>query len=348
MKYGLTWLVLCFSFSIDAAELYLIPSKTPIGELPSRFIATTNGKGLPAEWKVIRDVLPSSMARVSPLAKENRQKVIGQFSTSNAHDRYALLLYDQSFDDFEMSVQTRILGGNLARHLGIVFRYQDPQNYYSFRLDEAGGWYYFRKVVSGEEQEPIGNRIELSPGEWHTLSIQCEGSGITLNLDKQHALPVLNDTQFTEGKIGFWIQADTLAHFGGARIRYQPKRSPAQRLVDHALQKYNRLIGVSLYVSKIEDAPPRVVASHLKQRIGMAADDAVLDVISRGKIYYAKTQKTAIVTLPIKDRNGEPVAACRVELKRFRGQTQNNAIVRAMPVIRMIEASILDRIDFFK
>lgn len=340
--------LLGFSLFSQADEHHFDLSKTSIGELPSYFKPVSNGKGLPAKWKVDHDVLPSAMTRISPLANTNLQKVISQFSKDQTSDRYAMLIYDsQSFDDFEMSVLAKVIGGKVAQHLGIVFRFQDPQNYYSFRLDVGGGWYYFRKVVDGKEQEPIGNRLKLIPDQWHKMQIECKGSSISLSLDGNQ-LPTLNDTQFAEGKIGFWIHADTLAHFGGGKIRFRPKLSPAQRLVDQIIQKYNRLIGVSIYASEKDDEPARIVASNFKKDIGMKADHAVMDVISRGKIYYSKKRKSAIVTLPIKDRNGEMIAACRVELQRFRGQTQNNAIVRSMPAVRMIEAGILDRIDLFR
>jgi hypothetical protein len=61
------------------------------------------------------------------------------------------------------------------------------------------------------------------------------------------------------------------------------------------------------------------------------------DVISNGTIYTAKGDDTMIVTLPLHDRNGDVAAAVRVKMKTFKGQTDENAIVRAMPIVKDME-----------
>jgi hypothetical protein len=38
--------------------------------------------------------------------------------------------------------------------------------------------------------------------------------------------------------------------------------------------------------------------------------------------------------MPLRDRNGEPVAAVRFVMKSFKGQTEENALVRALPVLQ--------------
>jgi hypothetical protein len=44
------------------------------------------------------------------------------------------------------------------------------------------------------------------------------------------------------------------------------------------------------------------------------------------------------VVVPLRDRNGDPVAALRLRMDSFPGQTQDNAIVRARPVVQFIES----------
>ena len=158
---------------------------------------------------------------------------------------------------------------------------------------------------------------------------------------------MLTDTEFSSGKIGYWTESDTTGYFGDTKIRCRPKVAPAQRLISQIMDKYSRLVQVSIFASESDSAPPASIASNNPDAVGQAADEAILDSIDRRKIYYAKKKKTVIVTLPIKDRNGESIAACRVELKRFRGQTQKNAIFRAQPVVEMIQSRILDRTDLF-
>jgi hypothetical protein len=42
----------------------------------------------------------------------------------------------------------------------------------------------------------------------------------------------------------------------------------------------------------------------------------------------------------LRDRNGDTIAAVRVVMKSFPGQTEANAIVRAAPIVRQLQARV--------
>jgi hypothetical protein len=71
-------------------------------------------------------------------------------------------------------------------------------------------------------------------------------------------------------------------------------------------------------------------------------------VIDAGNIYYLKRKGTVTVSLPLRDRNGEPVAAVRVVMKAFPGQTEKNAVARAWPVVKSMEPRVLSRRDLLQ
>ena len=50
--------------------------------------------------------------------------------------------------------------------------------------------------------------------------------------------------------------------------------------------------------------------------------------------------------MPLRDRNGDAVAAVRFVMKSFRGQTEESALVRAMPILKSMQlrASAVDSI----
>ena len=54
---------------------------------------------------------------------------------------------------------------------------------------------------------------------------------------------------------------------------------------------------------------------------------------------------SVVVTLPLHDRNGDRVAAARVVMRSFAGQTEQNAIVRAMPIIKQMQGRIQNAKD---
>jgi hypothetical protein len=42
----------------------------------------------------------------------------------------------------------------------------------------------------------------------------------------------------------------------------------------------------------------------------------------------------------LRDRNGESIAAVRVVMKSFPGQTEDNAIVRAQPILKLMQPRV--------
>jgi hypothetical protein len=54
-----------------------------------------------------------------------------------------------------------------------------------------------------------------------------------------------------------------------------------------------------------------------------------------------KVGDRGVAVMPLRDRNGDPIGALRVELKRFPGQTDENVAVRATPVLRMMEPRVV-------
>ena len=71
----------------------------------------------------------------------------------------------------------------------------------------------------------------------------------------------------------------------------------------------------------------------------------LIGVVKRAEFGYARKDKSVIVTAPLKDRNGEPVAAVKVKMRRFKGQTKKASIVRIMPIVKLIESRMRDAKD---
>ncbi len=103
------------------------------------------------------------------------------------------------------------------------------------------------------------------------------------------------------------------------------------------------MIDLRIYVNS--SGKPVVVASRAEKEVGHAGEKTEQDVISRGSIYYGKTKGTVSVTMPLRDRNGEAIAAARVVMKSFAGQTEQNALARALPIVKEMQARIQTRDD---
>jgi len=145
---------------------------------------------------------------------------------------------------------------------------------------------------------------------------------------------------FPKGKIGFWTKSDSVTYFTDTKIVYTPRAPPAQGIVRDVIKKYPRLLGLEIYVQSEDPAKPRLLASKDPKQLGHSGGKAEQDVIKRSVIYYGKEKGGVAVTMPLRDRNGDTIAAARVVMHTFPGQTQDNAVARALPIVKDIEAQI--------
>jgi hypothetical protein len=108
------------------------------------------------------------------------------------------------------------------------------------------------------------------------------------------------------------------------------------------------VLGLKIFAIRSADAGPVVVASKDESEVGQAGGKDERDVISRGTSYFGKGRDSVSVTLPLKDRNGDPMAAVRVTLKSFTGETEDSAVVRAMPIIRKMQDRVQSLSDLLQ
>jgi hypothetical protein len=106
------------------------------------------------------------------------------------------------------------------------------------------------------------------------------------------------------------------------------------------LKKYPRLLGMRIYVPAQQAGSTRVVASHDEKELGNSGSKTEQEVIGRGETYYGKEKESVSVIMPLRDRNGDAIAAVRIIMKSFPGQTEENAIIRAAPLVKEIQNQV--------
>ncbi|MEW6157783.1 MAG: family 16 glycoside hydrolase [Verrucomicrobiota bacterium] len=342
-------IVAVFSIAIAsyAAHLNFDFSKAPLDQTPPGFRALLAGTGKPGEWKILLDEATRDASSNQP---QNIQRpVLAQLSQDPTDERFPMLLYDEeSFGDFTLKTKFKLVSGAVEQMAGIAFRVQDENNYYYVRASALGNTFRFFKIVNGQRSAPIGPEIQIARNVWHELILECEGNQIRCLLNGKEVLPTLRDNSFAAGKLGFWTKSDSVAYFADTKIDYTPREILAKVLVREAMQKYPRLIGLRISAGAQRATGPKVVASADDSEIGMAAENTEISVMKEGSIYTGKGQQTYTVTLPLRDRNGESVAAVRVILKSFPGQTEPNAIARALPIAKGMEARIRSADDLLQ
>ena len=341
------WLItLLFAGRLLGAERKFDFSLMPTNQPPAGCFSTVGGEGKPGTWKVIMDELPLALAPLNPNVPSTAPKaVVAQLAWDAADEHFPMLvLGDDTYGDFTFTTRFKIADGLMEQMAGVAFRIQDEKNYYYVRASALGNTFYFYKVSKGVRSDPIGNEMKIEKGVWHELTVACEGPKIQIVLDGRAALPLLNDPTFSAGKIAFWTKSDSISYFTDARVTYTPRQAFAQMMVRDVMKEYPRLLGVKIFMIPPKSAEIKLVASNDEKEIGQPGEKADADVLNRGVNYYRKEKEIIYVTMPLRDRNGDSVAAVRLVMKSFAGQTEDNALVRATPIIKrmQLQASTVD------
>ena len=102
---------------------------------------------------------------------------------------------------------------------------------------------------------------------------------------------------------------------------------------------YPRLVGVKIYLND-EQGEPRIVASKDAKEIGAAGGASEKSAITQGQVFYGRGKETVSVVQPLRNNNGEPIAAVRVVMKSFTGQTEQAVLQRALPLVKEMQARV--------
>lgn len=325
-------------FSSVAAEKVFEFDAALAGQTPAGFTNLLLGGGAPGVWKVVMEEVAPLLPRLSDKAPVvTRRPVLAQLSSEAIDERFPILLFTgDTYRDFKLTTRFKLVSGKLEQMAGIVFRATDEKNFYIIRASGLGRNVKFYKVVNGIRSEPIGREMELAGGEWHELRIECQANQIRCALDGKDVFPPLIDNTFNVGRIGFWTKSDSVSYFTDTRLTYKPRIPFAQTLVNETVATQSRLKGLRIYTGN-EAGLPKVVASKVAAEVGNAGGATEQAALQKGTVYFGRTKSTAQLVIPLRDRNGDPIAAVWMEMESFRGQTEQNALSRGMPIVKTMQ-----------
>lgn len=334
-----------FSFCACAAELRFDFSAVPTGKTPTNFHSIAAGTGKPGDWRVEMDEVPPTLAPLTQQAPSvARRAVLGQFAQDTTDEHFPMLVFDgETFTDFTLTTKFKIVSGQTEQMAGIAFRVQDEKNFYVIRANALNRNIRFYKVVNGVRSPPIGPEVDVAKGVWHELKITCTGNEIRAWLNGHEPFPALQDMSFRAGKIAFWSKSDSVSYFADTVITYKPNIPLAQVLVRDMMKKYPRILALKVYTLDAEKKEARVIASKEAKDVGLPGGQYERATIEKGEIYYAKAKDHLEMVMPLRDRNGEPIAAVRVHLNTFPGQTEQNALIRVTPIVKEMQLSVQTR-----
>jgi Domain of Unknown Function (DUF1080) len=353
MRYCLFLAAALLACPASGAERVFNFGEYTFDQTPSNFVSAVTGSGKPGPWKVILDETPSAMpARDTNAPAMTQHAVVAQMGGLPVNLHFPMLVFnDEKYDDFTFSTRFKIVGGGLAQMGGIVFRYQDPKNYYVLTASVLDKHFWFFKIVNGVRSDKlIGPPIEIATGEWHEMTVQCDGNHIHCLLDGKETIPMITDSSFVNGKVGFWTKSDSAVYFTDAKVNFTPRETLAQSLVSDVLTEFPKLDGIKMFAIRPGETNAVVVAGKDPKELRQPGGKEELDVIHNGRSYIGRNKKvgTVTVTAPLRDRNGDAIAAVAFVMKTFPGETDDTAALRAQAMMKRMQPRVTSLEDLLQ
>jgi hypothetical protein len=185
-------------------------TKDDTSKVPTGWKVAQTGKGDGSVWKVVAD----------ETAPSKTGHVLAQTAESPGPMFNLCVADDTKYKDVEVSVAFKSIKGKKDQGGGIVWRYQDADNYYVARMNPLEDNFRVYKVVAGKRSAEFQDaEVKVPANEWHVLKITMQGDHIQCYLDGKRHLDVKDDTFKEAGKVGLWTKADAQTYFDDVQVR---------------------------------------------------------------------------------------------------------------------------------
>ena len=170
---------------------------------PSEFSFTSTGNGRVGQWVIKTEASAPSGTHV-----------LAQVDRDTTDFRFPMAVADQPLlADLRLAVHCKSVSGKVDQVCGLVFRYQDENNYYVTRANALEDNVNLYHVVNGQRRQFAGWRGQVTGNTWHTLQAEARGDHFTISWDGQQIIDAHDQTFSQAGKVGVWTKADSVTYF---------------------------------------------------------------------------------------------------------------------------------------
>jgi hypothetical protein len=123
-----------------------------------------------------------------------------------------------AYGDAKASVRFMPVSGVADASGGIVFRAQDPLNYYLVRPNALEDNFRLYVVKDGVRKQLA--TVQVTPPElrtWHVIEVEFKGDAFRATLDGKDVLEA-RDATFASGWCGLWTKADSVTLFDDLNV----------------------------------------------------------------------------------------------------------------------------------
>jgi hypothetical protein len=193
---------------VHAASRRVDFSDDAVGQPPKGFeFGHTAKAGAPGKWIV---------------QAEGTNKYLAQVDADNTRARFPVaVVSDISAADIDLSVRFKPVSGRVDQAAGLVWRFQNEDNYYIVRANALENTVVLYKVEKGNrtdlpvkgEGRTYGKKAQVPSGQWSTLRVVAAGPRFEVHFNGSRLYEVEDTTFSRAGKVGVWTKADSVTQF---------------------------------------------------------------------------------------------------------------------------------------
>jgi hypothetical protein len=200
--------VLLMSVAAHAQMRKIDFEQDAVGQPPKGFVfGLTRKVGEPGRWEVQQD------ASGRHLAQLDADRTNARFPTA--------VLSDVSAANVDLSARFRPVSGRVDQAAGLVWRYQNEDNYYLVRANALEDNVVLYKVEGGKridlpvkgEGRTYGKKVDVPTGQWSTLRVVANGRLFEVYFNGTKLYEVDDATFMQPGRVGVWTKADSVTQF---------------------------------------------------------------------------------------------------------------------------------------
>ena len=178
------------------------------GNPPAGFSFGRTGEGRPGRWVVALDQSTSSGAHV-----------LAQTDTDPTDYRFPVAVADAPMlKDLRLSVRCKPISGQVDQAAGLVFRYQDENNYYLIRANALEGNVRLYKVANGRRQQLADWNGPVTADVWHEIRVEARADYLEVFWEGQKVISTDDKTFPKAGRMGVWTKADSMTAFDDLNV----------------------------------------------------------------------------------------------------------------------------------
>ena len=349
----LVFLISLICFQIYTAGNPLVLSKQKIGEFPSGFQLIHVGPGNPGSAKV------SEQQILNPItgSLENLRTLEIKGGNKSSNHYTLVLLKEPTYSNFNFSTRFKVIEGKGIRAAGMVFRMQENlEDYYLLAVKPVSKEAFW--TVFKNNQAVKGFRFDeenfTSPKDgWQSVNLICKDNKISWTLNHREDFVVYKADKlpdYRDGLIGFWVRSDSRVLFVNPEVltlkqHQQKKLSEFLRKIS---KENKRILSLQLAANNAKDKKPIVIASLNKKDINQHAHEVISEVLEKKENYFGHNNGISTVTVPVRDRNGNVIAAARMRLVNGSQNTKKDDLAYGTKISKLIQARILTQEPLFR